>query len=188
MPTADLPTPTAQPEVSGASPSWAPWFLPAALITAVVDLWSKAAVFARYPEGTSFSWWGETTYNRGVAWGLFGQFPGAVMVLTLLLIPVLGWVWWRQFRLTGAAANLAFGCILGGAVGNGWDRMMTRVVGPAGGYSGVRDFIRIDLNGVGIPYIWPNFNVADAGISVGFIILVSLVLFKPTPRTGLASR
>ncbi|MBA3684745.1 MAG: signal peptidase II [Planctomycetes bacterium] len=188
MSTVDLPISPAPSVAHLPFRSWAPWFWPVAIAVAVLDLWSKAVIFARYPSGAQFSWWGETTYNTGVAWGLFGSYPHAVTVLTLLLIPALAVVWWTQFRTTGRPANLAFGCIIGGAVGNAWDRVMTSLVGPAGGYSGVRDFIRIDLHGIGIPYVWPNFNVADAAISTGFVILVSLVLFKPMPRTGLASR
>jgi lipoprotein signal peptidase len=175
-------------------PGWLPWFLPALVATAVVDLASKAWIFARYPEGARFSWWGEIAYNTGVAWGLFGDYPLGVLALTLLLIPVLVLVWWRQFRHEGRGANLAFGLILGGAVGNGYDRVMMGIhqhalaearSGPADasaplpGLQGVRDFIRIDLNMVGIDYIWPNFNIADAAISLGFIILVALMLFAP---------
>jgi len=170
-------------------PSWAPWFVPALVVTAVADLATKAWIFARFTDGERFGWWGEITYNTGVAWGLFGDYP-LVLALTMVLIPVLTWVWWRQFRREGRAANLAFGLILGGALGNGFDRLMMGLYqyakasgapGPLPGFQGVRDFIRIDLNMVGIDYIWPNFNIADAAISIGFIILVALMLFAPGP-------
>ncbi len=187
MTNAEITVPPAPPDVEPLRP-WGAWFWPIAIITTVLDLWSKAAVFARYQVGDSFSWWGEPTFNRGVAWGIGDGHPGIVTALTLGLIPLLTWVWWTQFRAGGRAANLAFGAIIGGAVGNCWDRVMMSAVGPAGGYAGVRDFIRIDLHPIGIPYIWPNFNVADAGISLGFMILVSLVLFKPAPRTAMANR
>lgn len=160
---------------------WHAWFVPALVATAVLDLVSKEYLFRRYAEGETFSWWGELTFNTGVAWGLFGRHPEYVLILTLVLIPVLGWVWWKQFRREGRLANLAFGLILGGALGNGYDRLMMGVIGPEGGFKGVRDFIRIDLNMVGIDYVWPNFNIADAGISVGFALLVVLMAVAPRP-------
>lgn len=169
---------------------WKRWFLPTLAITAALDLATKSWVFARHHEGERFHAWGETAYNSGVAWGLFGDYPLAVLALTVVLIPVLTVVWWRQFRREGAAANLAFGLILGGAVGNGYDRVMMGLhqharMGdaprPWPGFPGVRDFIRIDLNPIGIDYIWPNFNVADAAISVGFVLLVGLMLFATGP-------
>lgn len=170
---------------------WKRWFLPALVATATLDLASKAWIFARHHEGERFGIWCETAYNSGVAWGLFNGYPLAVLALTLVLIPVLAAVWWRQFRREGAVANLAFGLILGGALGNGYDRVMmglhqhAQAIGapqPWPGLPGVRDFIRVDLHPIGIDYTWPNFNLADAAISVGFVLLVGLMLFAAGPR------
>jgi lipoprotein signal peptidase len=108
----------------------------------------------------------------------------AVTLATVCLIPVLMLVWWTAWRQQGRIANLAFGAVLGGAIGNAYDRVMTALVGPTGGYQGVRDFIRIDLRMLGIDYVWPNFNVADAAISTGFAVLVLLSLLPG--RFGLA--
>jgi signal peptidase II len=83
-------------------------------------------------------------------------------------------VWWRHYRQVGAIANLAFGLILGGAAGNGVDRIGM----AAGALPGVRDFIHVDL-GFAPFHPWPTFNVADSGICVGFALLV-LLSFRPT--------
>lgn len=162
----------AAPAPSTEPVAWKRWFLPALISVLVADLVSKAVIFARYDEGQDVAWWCELAWNPGVAWGLGGAFPGAVLALTLILIPILTAVWWYTYRREGAPANLAFGLILGGALGNAYDRVMTALVGEAGGYQGVRDFIRIDLRILGIDYTWPNFNLADSAITVGFILLI----------------
>jgi signal peptidase II len=83
-------------------------------------------------------------------------------------------VWWKQFRPLGPWENLAFGAVMGGAIGNAIDRVLSQF----GMVGGVRDFIYVDLNMIGIDYIWPTFNVADAGICCGVILLVALSFFK----------
>lgn len=149
------------------------WYFAIPLISILVaDLVSKGLIFSRYRDGQDVSWWCQLAWNPGVAWGLGGAFPGAVLVLTLVLIPVLVAIWWWTYRRESLTANAAFGLILGGAFGNAYDRVMTALVGEAGGYKGVRDFIRIDLNIVGIDYVWPNFNLADSAITVGFALLI----------------
>ncbi len=59
---------------------------------------------------------------------------------------------------------LALGGILGGALGNLVDRMIS---------GEVTDFLDFHWHG----YYWPAFNVADSGISVGMIILLAYSLF-----------
>jgi signal peptidase II len=155
--------------------AWKRWFAPAAIAVLVADLASKSYLF-NLPPGTKLPRWIELTNNPGVAWGIGGDFPSVVALSSLVLIPLLTWFYWRNFRHAGPWENCAFGCILGGAVGNAWDRLLSLI---SSSHDGVRDFIRIDLNIVGIDYIWPNFNIADAGISVGFVMLLLLSLFKP---------
>lgn len=144
-------------------------------MTLVLDLVTKSAVFALSER--SLPAWMEQHYNTGVAWSLFADYPQFVAGLTAALIPLLTWVWWSGYRQLGAWENLAFGLILGGALGNGWDRAMAM----AGQYPGVRDFIHVDFNLIGIPYVFPTFNVADSGISVGFVLLL-IRACTPAPK------
>lgn len=158
--------------------SWAIWFAPAALITLGLDLLSKQVLFAM-PHSTEFPSWISLAYNQGVAWSLFAEHPWLVVGLTVVLIPVLAWVWWSQYRRVGRYENVAFGLVLGGALGNAVDRL-----GMASGQlPGVRDFLHVDL---GFPPFnpWPTFNLADSGICVGFAVLV-LLSFRPaaTPQS-----
>ncbi|MCL5263087.1 MAG: signal peptidase II [Acidobacteria bacterium] len=61
----------------------------------------------------------------------------------------------RKFTMTG----LALALILGGAVGNLWDRLA---------YKEVTDFIAVTI----IHYHWPDFNLADSSIVIGGILLM----------------
>lgn len=159
--------------------AWKRWFWPALTIVLVLDQVSKYWIFSLPPDA-NLPGWIELTYNTGVAWGMFGDSPAAVMAMTLILIPILAWVYWKNFRAAGRGHNLAFGMILGGALGNAWDRIMTNLTDSSAGYAGVRDFIRVDLHAIGIPYTWPNFNIADSAISVGFCLLLILAVISPT--------
>lgn len=153
--------------------AWGRWFWPIALVTLVLDQASKWWLFSR-PDA-DFPTWIQLHFNKGIAWSGFDQHPNMVAASTLVLIPILTWVWWRWYRPLGRCENLAFGAILGGAVGNGIDRV---ILTPLHLSEGVRDFIHVDL-GFFPFHPWPTFNIADSGITVGFAVLV---------LTGLRSR
>ena len=166
-PVPDTPTPV----------RWTVWFWPALLVTLVLDLVTKSAVFAMAQ--SSLPGWMEKHYNTGVAWSMLDRHPEFVAGLTAALIPLLAWVWWSGYRKLGWPENLAFGLILGGALGNGFDRAAALF----GAWPGVRDFIHVDL-GVWPANPWPTFNIADSGISIGFVLLLVRAFVtspKPTP-------
>ena len=152
---------------------WLRWFALSATIVLVADLATKALFFGPLG-GADLPRWIRQAYNPGVAWSMFAEHPWLVVGLTVVLIPVLAVVWWRQYRLSGRWENLAFGMILGGAVGNAWDRLQMHF----GRLEGVRDFIHVDL-GVWPLNPWPTFNIADSGICVGFAIILLLSFRKP---------
>jgi signal peptidase II len=177
QPLGPMTTASHAPAGASAAPAWSwwLWFWPALALTLGADLASKYWLFS-LPSDTAFPRWIELAYNPGVAWGKLGEWPIAVAILTLVLIPLLAWTHWRHFRAVGRWENTAFGLILGGALGNGWDRLAS-CFGDA--FPGVRDFILIDLKMVGIDYRWPNFNLADAAICIGFIMIVAASLIRP---------
>jgi len=108
------------------------------------------------------------TTNSGGAFSLGDRAP---LVFAVAAIAVCAAIAITSFRARSAWHAVALGLVLGGAAGNLIDRI-TR--GP--GLSGrVIDFI--DL------HVWPVFNVADASIVVGAILLVVLAL-----REGAAAR
>jgi signal peptidase II len=96
------------------------------------------------------------TTNPGGAFSLFTSVPWFFVIAAVAVSVVIGVL---AFRERPILQSVALGMILGGALGNLIDRV-TR--GP--GLSGeVVDFV--DL------HIWPVFNVADAAIVVGAIVL-----------------
>ncbi len=110
--------------------------------------------------------------NRGAAFGLFSdsasEYKVAVLVLFSLvaLVVVSTLLWKNSHRLTTTGVGLAL--ILGGALGNLWDRIVT---------GHVVDFLLFYVGS----YQWPAFNVADTAIVVGAVLLVAEILFAKPP-------
>lgn len=101
-------------------------------------------------------------WNRGVSFGLFNQddslMPYLLMALAaVLVLLVLRWLWRAETRVEA----LAFGLIIGGAIGNVVDRIR---------YGAVVDFL--DFHAFGHHY--PAFNVADSSIVVGACLILYL--------------
>lgn len=111
-------------------------------------------------------------FNTGAAFSLFAESLSPVVVRNALIvfsiaavIVVLGMIWQtgKQFSLTG----IALGLILGGAIGNLYDRIR---------FSYVVDFLEVKI----FHYHWPDFNVADSAIVVGACLLL-LEIFRTQP-------
>jgi signal peptidase II len=100
------------------------------------------------------------TFNSGFAFSLFSGRAVVVTVLLCVGVVVLAVVV-AQVRTMPLAVGA--GLVLGGAVGN----LSERIAGPRGGR--VPDFITLDY--------WPTFNLADACVTIGVIIVVAAVLF-----------
>jgi signal peptidase II len=101
-------------------------------------------------------------YNTGAAFSILSEASGwqrwlfagvaltVSLVITLWLRQVGSGEWWLPIALT---------LVLGGAIGNFWDRVYL-------GY--VVDFIQVYYQ----KWTWPAFNVADSAISVGAVMLL----------------
>ena len=95
--------------------------------------------------------------NHGVAFGLQpGSNAGVTVVIGLALAVLL--VYFVRHR-SQAWMWLPTGMLLGGAIGNLIDRIR---------HGGVTDFVKLPLG-------WPPFNIADASITLGVVILFLLV-------------
>ena len=97
----------------------------------------------------------QLAYNTGIAFSIGTGLTVPIIVIVALTVAVLAW-FGRTVPNTGAAVGV--GMILGGAVGNLADRLLR-------GHNGaVVDFFRSGF--------WPTFNLADAAVVCGCIVLV----------------
>jgi signal peptidase II len=103
------------------------------------------------------------TENTGAAFGVFqGRSVWFIAVSAAASVAIAAFS--REIAKMRRGEQIAFGLILGGAIGNLLDRVRL---------GAVVDFIDIGANNVR----WPSFNVADSGISIGVTLLVIYLLF-----------
>ena len=152
------------------------FYLLLALLVLLLDLGSKALVEARLHPGqviTVTPFFNLVlTYNPGAAFSFLSDasgwqrwlFSGIAMGASVLIVYLL-----RRHCLE-TLFSVALALILGGALGNLWDRL-------ALGH--VVDFLDIHAWG----RHWPAFNVADSAITVGAAILI-LESFMHRDETG----
>lgn len=112
--------------------------------------------------------------NPGAAFGFLAGAPPlfryiffiAVTLAAILLI----FYYLRVSRIQESSLILALAFILAGAVGNLIDRVR---------FGEVVDFFDVYIGS----YHWPAFNVADSAISVGAVILITVLLGRRRERT-----
>ena len=110
--------------------------------------------------------------NRGAAFGLFADSPspwkiGALVLFSVIALVVVSALLWKNSH-TISITGIGLALILGGAVGNLWDRLTT---------GHVIDFLLFYVG----RYQWPAFNVADSAIVVGATLLVYEIVFTKGP-------
>jgi signal peptidase II len=97
-------------------------------------------------------------WNTGINFGLFGGGPDATrwVLIAISVLVSAALVWWVLRRRSVPMAYGA-GLVIGGALGNGWDRL-TR--------GAVADFLNTSCCGIDNPF---SFNVADIAIFLGAV-------------------
>ena len=134
-----------------------------AAVIVILDQWTKSLVRVNLPSGAT--WLPESLlwlspYARIVHWyntgAAFGMFKDASMILTILAFVVIGAIlfYYPQVEQDDWLLRLALSLQLGGALGNLVDRL---TIGH------VTDFISVGN--------FPVFNVADASITIGAVLL-----------------
>lgn len=100
-------------------------------------------------------------HNTGAAWGIFSTHTDILSIVTIFACLLLCFLIFEAKKIS-VSVTLTF--IVGGALGNLWDRVFRgRVI----------DFLRFYIFG----YEFPNFNVADICITVGCFMIAFVVIF-----------
>jgi signal peptidase II len=108
--------------------------------------------------GAAFSFLADSSSPDMVLRGLIVFSVAAVVIVGVMLIRSCGSL---------SYTSVALALILGGAVGNLYDRVV---------YHYVIDFIDVHIG----PYHWPDFNFADSAIVIGACLLM-IEIFRPQP-------
>jgi signal peptidase II len=114
------------------------------------------------------------TWNTGISYGLFPQesdFGRYVLLALKAAAVVVLWIWLARAELRLTA--LALGLIIGGALGNGIDRIT---------HGAVVDFVLFHVTTARFNFVWYVFNLADVAIVAGVIGLLYEYLLGPTPQ------
>ena len=119
------------------------------------------------------------TRNRGAAFGILQTAPESIRLLVLVglalgVLAMIAYMLWHATRLAapGTAVNrIALSLVMGGAIGNLYDRIV---------HGSVTDFLQVFLGS----YEWPSFNVADSAIFCGATLMAIDILFSPPKQTS----
>jgi signal peptidase II len=111
--------------------------------------------------GAAFSIFADSVSPNAVRYGLIAFSVVAVLIVLAML--------WRAGRYLNAS-TIALALILGGAIGNLYDRARLYYV---------VDFLEVTI----FHYHWPDFNVADSCIVIGACLLL-LEIFRPQPTNS----
>ncbi len=103
-----------------------------------------------FNEGAAFSLFADSTTPQRVRWALVSFSLLASLAILVVLVRM-----GRRFSLT----TFSWALILGGAVGNLYDRIR---------FGSVIDFLEVHI----VRYHWPDFNLADSAIVIGACLLV----------------
>ena len=148
-----------------------------AAAVAIIDRITKRFIMHRLPEGhahTIIPGILRITHvlNTGAAFSMFSDSRtvavryGLVLFSVVAIFIILAMLW--RARHTFTLTSVALALILGGAIGNVYDRIR---------YHFVVDFIEVHI----FHYHWPDFNVADSCIVIGACLLF-IEIFRSQPQ------
>ena len=149
------------------------------IAAAVLDLLTKWWIFDRHALFSDHPVIGDLlsihpVFNQAGPWS-WGQgldfLRWVLPLVSVVAVGVIGRIWW-QTDPRERVKSLGLVLILGGALGNLWDRAI-QAFDPE---FGVRDFILV--KGVWFGGDFPAFNLADAWITVGVVLVGWRLLFE----------
>lgn len=145
------------------------WVLSATLAVLILDQASKAIV--RITLATGLSGRDDVFFqlvhhlNLGLVGGAFSGLPLVAYIAPPLALAILIYLF-RHLEPSSRWQSAAYGAVLGGAFGNIIDRLLL---------GGVTDFLQFHFLFIPFDFPWkyfPAFNVADAMIDIGVVVLV----------------
>ncbi|GAA0858005.1 signal peptidase II [Aliiglaciecola litoralis] len=141
-------------------------FLWLTLVTIGLDQWTKHAIVGSmdlYQSIQITPFFNLTyTHNYGAAFSLFSDASGWqrwFFTVIALVVSVVIIRWLKSTPKSQIMLPVAFSLILGGAIGNVYDRVS---------YGYVVDFLHVYYQ----QYDWPVFNIADSAICLGAALLI----------------
>jgi len=148
-------------------------YLLIAVVVVALDRWSKHLVAQRirlYAHVQVIPGFFQLTHteNTGAAFSLFADSTapwktGLLITFSAIALVVVSALLWKNHH-AHVATGVGLSLIMGGALGNLWDRLARgRVV----------DFLLVYVK----QYQWPVFNLADSAIVVGAGLLIVEILF-----------
>ena len=145
--------------------------------TLVLDRWTKVLIRHRFDLNETIpviDGFFNITYvrNTGVAFGIFSSISSPAKSVLLSVFTACAAVVVVTYSVRSPARNrllqIALSLILGGALGNLYDRLA---------YGYVVDFLEFYAGN----YHWPSFNVADSAISTGVALLALEIIRSEVP-------
>jgi signal peptidase II len=145
--------------------------------TLIVDRWTKSWIQSRFDlneSATVIDGFFNITYvrNTGVAFGIFSSISSPVKSLLLSVFTAFAAIIVITYSVRSPVRNrvlqIALALILGGALGNLYDRLA---------YKYVVDFLEFYVGN----YHWPSFNVADSAITIGVALLALEIIRNESP-------
>jgi signal peptidase II len=113
-------------------------------------------------------------WNEGINFGLFDFGAAGRWVLVAVALAIVAALLYWVRRTDGWVQPVGVGGVVGGALGNVWDRVQ---------HGAVADFINVSCCGIRNPFA---FNVADAAIFGGaaLLVLFARAADRTAPRNG----
>ena len=142
-------------------------FVAIAVVVFAADRLTKSLVAANVPFGTEVPAIGHlvgitNVRNSGAAFGFAPAGTGFFVVASLVV--AVGLAVYVARHPGDLRTDAVLGLIMGGTLGNGFDRIM---------YGTVTDFINF--------HFWPVFNIADSAVSIGVVALLAGYVLRKNP-------
>ena len=105
-------------------------------------------------------------WNKGISFGMLNHYANSNIIFLVISLIITSFMVHLLIKSKGALESISYVLIIGGALGNIFDRIER---------GAVTDFIEVHYAN----YYWPAFNIADSIICIGvFLMIVSLLFME----------